>query len=210
MENITSISCNDFVTALASSAPVPGGGGASAVVGSIGMALGNMVGSLTVGKKKYAAVEDEVKELMAQATSLQNKLLELAQQDAVVFEPLAKAYGLPATTPEEIQHKKEVMEDVLVEAAEVPLEIMQECLNAIKIIEIFAKVGSVMAISDAGVGATVCRAGLQGASLNVYINTKAMQNREVAATLNKRADQIMKDGTALADKIFHDVYNRLV
>ena len=94
---------------LASKAPVPGGGGASALVGAIGTALCNMVGSLTVGKKKYAAVEAEISGLMEKATELQNALLELIEKDAEVFEPLSRAYGLPKETEEERAEKARVM-----------------------------------------------------------------------------------------------------
>ena len=89
----STVPCDEFVTVLASKAPVPGGGGASALVGAVGTALGNMVGSLTVGKKKYAAVEAEMQELKAKADVLQKELLRLIERDAEVFEPLSKAYG---------------------------------------------------------------------------------------------------------------------
>ena len=89
----STVPCNEFVEVLASKAPVPGGGGASALVGAIGTALGNMVGSLTVGKKKYAEVEAEMYELKAKCDKLQAELLQLIERDAEVFEPLSKAYG---------------------------------------------------------------------------------------------------------------------
>ena len=93
--------CEEFVEVLASKAPVPGGGGASALVGAIGTALGNMVGSLTLGKKKYADVQDDIIALKAKADALQAELLGLVQKDAEMFEPLSKAYGLPKETEEE-------------------------------------------------------------------------------------------------------------
>ena len=166
--------CNEFVEVLASKAPVPGGGGASALVGAIGTALGNMVGSLTVGKKKYADVEAEIMELKGKCDILQKELLELVEKDAIVFEPLSRAYGMPKNTEEEKAKKAQVMEKVLKDACSVPMEIMEKCCEAIDLIEIFAQKGSVIAISDAGVGAAFCKAALEGASLNVYINTKSM------------------------------------
>ena len=105
----STVPCNEFVEVLASKAPVPGGGGASALVGAVGTALGNMVGALTVGKKKYADVEEEMKELMAKATTLQDELLHLIERDAEVFEPLSKAYGMPRETEEEKAEKARVM-----------------------------------------------------------------------------------------------------
>ncbi len=96
----TKSSCEEFVDVLASKAPVPGGGGASALVGAIGMALGNMVGSLTVGKKKYADVEADIIALKEKATALQGEFLRLVEEDAKAFEPLSKAYGMPRATEE--------------------------------------------------------------------------------------------------------------
>ena len=168
--------CDEFVEVLASKAPVPGGGGASALVGAIGTALGNMVGSLTVGKKKYADVEEEMYELKGKADALQKELLHLIERDAEVFEPLSKAYGMPRNTEEEKAEKARVMEIVLKDACSVPMEIMERCCEAIDLIEVFAEKGSTLAISDAGVGATFCKAALEGASLNVFINTKSMKN----------------------------------
>ena len=92
-------SVTNFTEQLASPAPVPGGGGASALVGAIGIALGDMVGELTVGKKKYADVEDEIKALMARAQELRVKLLKCIEKDAEMFEPLSKAYGIPKDDP---------------------------------------------------------------------------------------------------------------
>ena len=201
--------CDEFIEVLASKAPVPGGGGACALVGAVGTALGNMVGSLTVGKKKYADVEAEIIELQKRSTSLQNHLLLLMERDAMVFEPLSKAYGLPKNTEEEKAHKAEVMEAALKEACSVPMEIMEKCCEAIDIIDEFAKKGSVIAISDAGVGATFLRSALEGASLNVYINTKSMADREYAESLNKKADEMLDVYGKKADGIFKNVLNRL-
>ena len=202
-------SCGAFLDALASKSPAPGGGGASALVGAIGTALGNMVGSLTVGKKKYADVEAEMYELKAKSDKLQADLLRLIERDAEVFEPLAKAYGMPRETEEEKAEKARVMEIVLKDACSVPMEIMEKCCEAIEIIVEFAAKGSALAISDAGVGAAFCKAALKGASLNVYINTKSMKNREYAEELNQKCDAMLEKYTKMADEIFDSVLGRL-
>lgn len=201
--------CDEFIESLASKAPVPGGGGASALVGAVGTALGNMVGSLTVGKKKYADVEAEIIELQKRSTSLQNYLLLLMERDAQVFEPLSRAYGLPKNTEEEKAYKAKVMEEALKDACSVPMEIMEKCCEAIDIIAEFAEKGSVIAISDAGVGATFLRSALEGASLNVYINTKSMACRKCADELNAKADKMLETYTKKADAVFQSVLKRL-
>ena len=205
----TEYKCTDFVDILATKAPVPGGGGASALVGAIGTALGNMVGSLTVGKKKYADVEEEIIELKKKADTLQAELLALVEKDAEVFEPLSKAYGLPKDTEEQKAYKAEVMEKCLVSACAVPIEIMEKCCEALDIMKEFADKGSKIALSDAGVGAVMCKAALQGASLNVFINTASMKNREVAEATEAKANAMLDKYTVFADEIFNGVRTRL-
>ena len=205
----TSYSCEDFVDILSTKAPIPGGGGASALVGALGCALGNMVGSLTVGKKKYADVEADIIQLKEKADVLQKELLELVEEDARVFEPLSKAYGMPKETEEEKAEKARVMAIVLKDACLVPMEIMRKCCEAIDLIEEFANKGSVIALSDAGVGAAFCKAALLGASLNVFINTKSMEDREYAESLNKEADDMIAEYSVKADKVFKSVNARL-
>jgi len=208
--SFTNVQLNDFVSQLSTKAPVPGGGGASALVGAIGSALGCMVGSLTVGKKKYAAVEDDIKALMEKSLALQADLMTLIDKDAEAFEPLSKAYGLPSGTEEEKAHKAEVMAVVLKDACEVPMEIMRCCCKAIELIEEYAAKGSVIAISDAGVGATLCASALQGASLNVFINTKSMADREAAEAFNAEANAMLDKYVPMANEIFAGVRARLV
>ena len=198
-------SCTEFVTVLASNAPVPGGGGASALVGAIGTALGNMVGSLTVGKKKYAEVEEEMIALKAKCDAIQADLLKLIAKDAEVFAPLAKAYGLPKDTEEEKAYKAKVLEECTVVACSVPMEIMEKCCEAIDAIAIFAAKGSRLAVSDAGCGAACCKAALQSASLNVFIITKSMTNRAVAEELNQKANAMLDKYCPMADEIFETV-----
>ena len=197
----TELKAKEFVEVLASKAPVPGGGGASALVGAIGMALGNMVGSLTTGKKKYADVQGDITELMGRAGRMQGELLDLVQADAEAFEPLSRAYGLPKETEEERARKAEVMERCLEDACSVPMQIMEKCCEAIDVTEDFAEKGTKIAISDAGVSAMMLRAALGGASLNVFINTKSMKNRERAAELNARAEEMIRVYTQKADRI---------
>ena len=210
MYGFTKKSAEDFVEVLASKEPVPGGGGASALVGAIGCALGNMVGSLTVGKKKYADVEADIIALKEKADKLQAELLALVDEDAKAFEPLAKAYGMPKETEEEKEEKARVMEAALKTACEAPLNIMRKCCEAIELIEEFAAKGSRLALSDAGVGAGFCKAALFGASLNVFINTKAMTDRYRAEKYNLEAENLMDEYGARADKVFEGVKKNLV
>lgn len=206
----TQKSCEEFIEILASKEPVPGGGGASALVGAIGTALGNMVGSLTVGKKKYADVQDDILKLKAEADQLQADLIRLVARDAEVFEPLSKAYGMPKDTDEQKAEKARVMEMCLKEACSVPLEIMEKCCAAIELHREFAQKGTAIAISDVGVGVVFCKAALMGASLNVFINTKAMTDQAYANQINEKTNAMLAKYTALADEIYASVQSRLM
>ena len=194
-----------FTQELASPAPVPGGGGASALAAAIGISLGDMVGELTVGKKRYADVEQDVRSLMERSQALRVRFLELVDADAEAFAPLAKAYGIPKDDPT----RTEVMENALKVACGVPMDIMRACGEAIDIIEEFAAKGSKLAISDAGCGAILCKAAMQAASLNVFINTKSMKDRDCAEALEKEANDLLTKYTALGDSVFEAVVDKI-
>ena len=203
--DMTLASCREFVKVLASDAPAPGGGGAAALVGAIGTALGNMVGSLTVGKKKYADVQDEIIALKAKCDELQKQLLDQVEADEINFLPLAKAYGIPKDDP----NRDKVMEEATIIACSTPMHIMELCCEAIDAIAVFAAKGSRLAVSDAGCGAICCKAALQSASLNVFINTKLMADRTRAAALDARADALLAEFVPQADEIFTAVSGKL-
>ena len=195
---------------LASKAPVPGGGGASALGGAMGAALGQMVANLTIGKKRYKDVEEEIQLRLSGLEKLQKEFLVLADKDAEVFAPLSKAYGLPADTREQKEEKERIMEERLLAASLVPLEVMEKAMEVLDILEYLAEKGSRMAISDVGVGVQFARAALTGAVMNVYINTKFMKNRERAEELNAKANGLIEAGTRQADEIYEKVQRGLV
>ena len=201
LQDKTLESCRDFVARVASSEPAPGGGGAAALVGAVGTALGNMVGSLTVGKKKYAAVEAELQALMDQCQALEVQLLDQVAADEAGFLPLAKAYGIPKDDPTRL----EILEQATVAACAVPMRIMRLCCQAIDAIAVFAEKGSRLAVSDAGCGAVCCKAALQAASLNVFINTKTLRDRAKAEKLNAQCFAMLREYGQKADSIYDAV-----
>ena len=190
-----------FLSELSSNAPAPGGGGASAAVGAFAAALGMMVTNLTIGKKKYADYEEEVKAVRDRLEGLRDQLIDLVDGDAVAFEPLSKAYSIPKDDPE----RDTIMENALYEASVVPMSIMETVLAAAKELEILVAKGSKLAVSDVGVGILFAQAAIEGASLNVYINTKSMKDRERAAALDAKADAIIAEGAALKARIYDGV-----
>ena len=203
MKDYTKESCRDFVAVLASPEPAPGGGGAAALVGAIGTALGNMVGSLTVGKKRYADVEEEIKALMDKCQSLETQLLDQVPADAEGFIPLSKAYGIPKDDP----NRAETLESATITACEVPIHIMELCCEAIATVGTFAEKGSRLAVSDAACGAVCLKAALEAASLNVYINTKSLKNREVAEEMNAKCEAMLSTYGTICDEVYTKVRN---
>ena len=194
----------EFTERLASPAPVPGGGGASALVAAIGVALGDMVGELTVGKKKYADVEDELRALMARAQELRVRLLACIEKDAKLFEPLSKAYGIPKDDPK----RDEIMESCLRDAASAPLEIFDLACECIELQKEFAEKGSRLVISDAATGVVFCWSAMYGAAVNVKVNTKLMKDRAYAERINSHIDEGMAKYWPIAEKVYEDVYQR--
>jgi len=199
------ISLADFTGALASKTSVPGGGGASALVASIGIALGDMVGEFTVGKKKYIDVEPEIIKLMEKAQSLREELLECINADAVAFEPLSKAYAIPKDDPS----RQQIMEKCLKDAAAVPFRILQLGCEAIDLQRDFADKGSVIMISDAATGVALLEGAIKGAAINVKINTKSMTDTEYANELNAKVDALLKEYIEKSRTIYTEVANRI-
>ena len=200
------LTINEFNSALASSSPVPGGGGVSALVGALGAGLGVMVGALTIGKKKYAETESEMREITAEAKEIQSRLLELIDEDAKCFEPLSRAYALPKDAPE----RDEIMEKCLALAASAPMEIAELSCRAIEVADRFARIGSALAISDAGCAAELCRASLKSAALNVYVNTRLMKNRAAAEEMNEKIRGMLEKYVPLADKTYDIVAEKIM
>lgn len=203
--NISEKTCVEFVDVLASKAAVPGGGGAAALVGAIGMALGSMVCNLTIGKKKYAEYEETIKNILSKASKLEKDLLEMIDEDAKGFYPLSKAYGLPTSTDEEKQIKEETMQKALKVACEVPINIVRACHKAIKLHEELVDKGSRLAISDVGVGVQCLRAAILSAELNVVININSIKDEEYVTKVNTEVKELVEDGVKICDEVFRKV-----
>lgn len=196
---------SDFTSMLASKTSVPGGGGASALAGAIGVALGDMVGEFTIGKKKYIDVEADIKALMEKAEDIRKALLDCIEKDAVAFEPLSKAYSIPKDDPD----RDVIMEKCLKDAAAVPFEILELACAAVDLQREFADKGSVIMISDAATGVAILEGAIKGAAVNVRINTKSMKDKAYAAELDAKTDKLLKEYVAKAQSIYDDVVNRL-
>ena len=202
--SMNDMNIGEFSEALASKSPVPGGGGASALVGALGTALGEMVGNFTVGKEKYADVEPEIKQILAQAEDIRKALLSCVDEDAAAYEPLSKAYGIPKDDPK----RGEILEKCLRDAAAVPMKILELTCRAIGLHRELCEKGSGTIISDVGTGVVFCWSALYGAALNVKVNTKLMSDKTYAAELNARVDALVEKHWKIADEVYESVYGR--
>lgn len=192
---------NKFLDELSSSAPVPGGGGASALIGAIGCALCSMVANLTTGKKKYVQYQERIDELLPFLENMRGALMEDIKLDADAFYPLSQAYSIPKDAPD----RDKIMEEALLTASNAPMKIIEDVSKLVPVLEELEVIGSRLAISDVAVAAAACSAALKGAVMNIYINTKSMKNREVAKTMNQKAKELVGDGTARCDAVYEKI-----
>ncbi len=195
----------DFLNSLASSDPTPGGGGASALIASIGCCLCSMVANLTTGKKKYAQYQDKIDEYLIKLKDLNEVLLKDIDKDAEAFKPLAAAYSLDKSTP----GYDVIMENATYEAALAPLEITRDIYELVPIIEDLSVMGSRLAISDVAVAASATSAALKGVVMNVYINTRSLKDREAADKMNAEADKMVNDGCARLGAVYDKIKDGL-
>jgi formiminotetrahydrofolate cyclodeaminase len=205
IEDIKNLSLADFLDRLASSDPVPGGGGAVALTGALGAALGSMVGVLTSGKKKYRDIEEDVLKWTDKINSLRHDLLRFIELDAEAFLPLSRAYSIPKDDP----GRDTVLEECLREAARVPFELLNTIRETLDLLDLFATNGSVIVISDAATGALLCRAAAEGALMNVKVNTRLMKDLTYAKELDLKAEELSKSCALFADDIYRKVLRRL-
>lgn len=197
MNHLTTLSCTAFADVLASRSAVPGGGGAAAMVGALGTALCSMAGNLTAGKKKFAAVEEDVQRMLSECEVLRIRFLELVDADAQAFEPLGRAYAIPKDDPTRAQ----VMEEAALNACMPPVEMVACCAKSLLLLEEMLEKGSKMLIPDVGCGALLCKAAMESAAMSVFVNTGSLRDRETAAKIELQVDETLKTYLPLADRI---------
>ena len=207
--DIGSMSIDEFTGALASSAPVPGGGATSSLAGALGASLGLMVAHLTEGKKKYEDFEDRVQEIISELESAKLEFLRLSEEDEINFLPLSRAYKLPRNTEEEKKKRDEVMEAGLRLACDAPLKSLELAVRTSKLLGELCQRGSRLAISDTGAGVKLLEAALSASLLNVLINTDMMKDRGFAEELNKKATGLFNEGRSESIRVYEEILGKL-
>jgi glutamate formiminotransferase/formiminotetrahydrofolate cyclodeaminase len=193
-------SVSGFLASIASSNPVPGGGSVAAHAGALGAALAQMVAGLTIGKKKYAAVETEMKDVALRAAAVGNTLASLVQRDATAYALVSDAYKLPKEPADAATLRLQAVTKALLKAAEVPLETAKACVEVAELALIVAEKGNTNAVTDAGVAALLAAAAAKGAAYNVRVNVQALDDPSKGESLANQAKELAKQAGELADQ----------
>lgn len=198
-----------FLDQLASKASTPGGGSAAAIMGAMGAALVSMVCNLTIGKEKYAGVEDEMKEVLSRAEALREQMTDMIRQDVAVFDQVMGAYGMPKDTEEQKIARAEAIQKALQAATDVPLACAQTCVEVISLSRTAAEKGNLNVISDAGVAVVAAYAALRSAALNVYINIGNIRDQSFAARRRAELERLLQGADSEAEAIYSLVKSKL-
>ena len=208
-EKLTDQTVVQFLDALASSAPAPGGGSAAALSGALGAALVSMVCNLTLGKAKYADVQDDISALVEKSEALRHLLVDLLEADVEVYTGVSRAYKMPRKTPEAKAARTAAIQEALKEAAKVPMQVAEACVQVLDLCTPAAELGNINAVSDAGVAALLAEAGLRSAALNVIININAIRDATFSDALRDELNALLEGKPALKDQVYDLVVDKL-
>jgi len=190
-----------FLDELASPSPAPGGGSVAALAGALGTALTAMVCHLTIGKKKYAVVEEEMKKILGQAESLRSQFTALIDTDTAAFQKVMEAFGLPKETEPQKALRAAAIREATKEATLVPLEVMKHCIDALALAQQVASSGNTNAISDAGVSALMLHVACSAAGLNVRVNLKSLDDPEFVGWKKEELESLLSTSSMMLDEI---------
>ncbi|UCC63769.1 MAG: cyclodeaminase/cyclohydrolase family protein [Anaerolineae bacterium] len=208
-ERLTDKTVSIFLDELASSAPAPGGGSVAALSGALGAALVSMVCNLTVGKKRFADVEQDVKAILEKSESLRHRLIDLLQADVKAYTAVSQAMKMPRATDEEKAMRAEAMQKALKHATEVPMQVAAACVEVIGLCQPVAEKGNKNAVSDAGVAILMAEAGLRSAALNILINLGWIEDQSFNAEKQQQLDTLLEGKPTLRDQVYDYVVENL-
>ena len=205
----TSKTIRDYLDDLSSSSPTPGGGNVSALCGALACSLTMMVCNLTIGKKKYADVENEMKEILGKVESIKNDFLKLAEEDNKAFNKVMEAFRLPKETDEEKKSRAAKIDDATFQAAVVPSKVIETCRSVIPLINTISLKGNQNSLSDAGVAASLLSTASEGAFLNVIINCTSLSNKILGEELFKKSEVLVDEIKMNLEQIIKNITSKL-
>jgi formiminotetrahydrofolate cyclodeaminase len=205
----TNSSIATFLDDLASERPTPGGGGAAALCGAIGAALVSMVANLTIGKKNYEAVWQDLEAVNTKAEALRAELTGAIEEDVMAFNAVMAAYGLPRATEEEKAKRTASIQAALKNATLAPLRAVKACFEVIRLSATVAEKGNLNVISDAGVAVLSANAGLRSAALNVFVNAKAIKDRDFAEKQIAEVNALLAQAAETRESVYQTVRSKI-
>ncbi len=200
---------SNFLDELASNSPTPGGGSVAALAGALGAALITMVGNLTIGKKKYEDVEEDIKKIISSSEKLRYELSQLIEEDVKAFNNFMATYKMPKETEDEKKIRTEKIQESLIEAAKVPLKVAYKCLEVLSLSREVAEKGNINVISDAGVAVLLAEAALESAILNVKINLGMIKDEKVRTELSSSLKEISLKEKGQKEKVLEIVEKKI-
>lgn len=201
MEDLKNLTVESFTEITASDAPAPGGGSVAALAGALGAALSEMVANLTVGKAKYADVDEEMRTLSEQGEALRRELIDAIQKDSTSFTAYMNALAMPKNTEEEKAARKEAMQNGLKEAAIVPLEVAETAAKIFPIAEAVVKRGNANAVTDGLVSAMMARTSVLSALFNVKINLGSIRDEAFIKEMSERVKALEDEAVSREKEI---------
>jgi len=200
---------NNFLDELASNSPTPGGGSVAALAGALGAALISMVGNLTIGKKKYEDVEEDIKKIISSSEKLRYELSQLIEEDVKVFNNFIATYKMPKETEDEKKIRAEKIQESLIKAAKVPLRVAYKCLDILSLSKEVAEKGNINVVSDAGVAVLMAEAALESAILNVKINLRMIKDEKVRTELSSSIKELLLKEKGQKEKVLEIVESKM-
>jgi len=200
---------SNFLNELASNSPTPGGGSVAALAGALGAALISMVGNLTVGKKKYEDVEEDIKKIISSSEKLRYELSQLIEEDVKVFNNFMATYKMSKETEDEKKKRAEMIQESLIKAAKVPLKVAYKCLDILSLSKEVAEKGNINVVSDAGVAVLMAEAALESAILNVKINLRMIKDEKIRKELYSSIKEILLKEKGQKEKVLEIVEEKI-
>jgi len=207
--SLTNKPVNEFLGELASASPAPGGGSVAALSGALGAALVSMVCNLTIGRKKYAAAEAEMRGILAQSEALREQLTQLLEADVAAFTQVSEAMKLPRDTEEQKTTRTAQLQTALKHATAVPMRIAEACVKVIDLCKPVAEMGNANAVSDAGVAVLAAESGLRAAALNVMINLAWLDDEAFVTEQDQKLRQLLENKTGIKEDVYELVASKL-
>jgi formiminotetrahydrofolate cyclodeaminase len=203
------LTVKEFLKKTAANEAVPGGGSSSALNGAIASALGEMVANLTIGKKKYAEVEERMRELAAAMSAYRSRFVNDIDRDAEAYRQVMEAYRLPKESETEMVKRNEAIQLAMTSASLVPMEVAENALEMLILLAETLEKGNSNTVTDGLVGAMTCRTAIMGALFNVRTNLGGITDENFVGLMNDKCDRMEREALTIEEALIRRVKTQL-